>query len=102
LLSEGCVCYLFRRKPNRVGFRCTDNMTGHIQNDRELEFAVFCIENVAEALGKPSGEVYRALAGPDGILNQYIVPSYDVLHTQGKEYIVDDILRVMDEKGVAP
>ena len=25
-----------------------------IENERELEFAVFCIENVAARLGKPS------------------------------------------------
>ena len=72
-----------------------------IKNRRELEFAVFCIENVAAALGKPSGDVYRALLGDDGILRQYIVPSYDVLHTQGKDYIVNDIREVMAERGVA-
>ena len=66
-----------------------------------LEFAVFCIENVADALGTSSGIVYRALSGDDGILSQYIVPSYDVLHTQGKEYIVNDILEVMKERGVS-
>ncbi len=71
-----------------------------IKNRRELEFAVFCIENVAAALGKPSGDVYRALAGNGGILHQYIVPSYDVLHTQGKDYIINDIREVMAERGV--
>jgi len=72
-----------------------------IKNDRELEFAVFCIENVAEAMGKPSDAVYRALTGRGDILNQYIVPSYDVLHTQGREYIVNDIREVMAERGVS-
>lgn len=72
-----------------------------IKNKRELEFAVFCIENIATALGKPSGDVYRALSGDGGILRQYIVPSYDVLHTQGREYIVNDIREVMAERGVA-
>lgn len=71
-----------------------------IANERELEFAVFCIENIAETLGKPSSDVYRALTGPGNILNQYIVPSYDVLHTQGREYIVNDIREVMLERGV--
>jgi len=71
-----------------------------IRNERELEFAVFCIENVAESLGKPSDAVYRALAGESGILNQYVIPSYDVLHTQGREYIVNDIREVMAERGV--
>ena len=68
---------------------------------RELEFAVYCIENVAMALGKSSGDVYRALSGNNGILRQYIVPSYDVLHTQGKDYIVNDIIEVMSERGIS-
>ena len=72
-----------------------------LENPAVLEFAVFCIENVAEELGKTSSEVYRPLSGPDGILRQYIVPCYDVLHTQGKKYIVDDIIDVMKERGVA-
>lgn len=72
-----------------------------INNKRELEFAVFCIENVAARLGKPSGDVYRALSGENGVLQQYIVPSYDVLHTQGRDYIVNDICEVMIERGVA-
>ena len=71
-----------------------------IKSRRELEFAVFCIENVAAALGKTSGDVYRALSGDSGILRQYIVPSYDVLHTQGKDYIINDIREVMAERGV--
>ena len=74
--------------------------TTSITNKRELEFAVFCIENVAAACGKSSGDVYRALSGENGILHQYIVPSYDVLHTQGKDYIVNDIREVMAERGV--
>ena len=73
---------------------------GHIKTGRELEFAVYCIENVATALGRPSGDVYKALSGDDGILHQYIVPSYDVLHTQGRDYIVNDIMEVMGERGV--
>ncbi len=75
-------------------------MSVPIQTDRELEFAVFCIEMVAEELGKPADAVYRALSGPSDILNQYLVPSYDVLHTQGRDYIVNDILEVMRERGV--
>lgn len=71
-----------------------------IASRRELEFAVFCIENVAAALGKTSGDVYRALSGDSGILHQYIVPSYDVLHTQGRDYIINDIREVMAERGV--
>ena len=69
-------------------------------NANELEFAVFCIENVAEYLGLKSSEVYKLLAEQSDILDNYIVPCSDTLHTQGKEYIVNDIVEFMREKGL--
>ena len=71
-----------------------------IQNTEELEFAIFCIESVAARLNENPTRLYNALAGPVGILYRYIVPEYEVLHTQDKEYIVDDILGVMQEEGI--
>ena len=71
-----------------------------IKNSNELEFVVFCIENVAAKLGVDADFVYKALTEQSDILNNYIVPEYEVLHTQSKEYIVDDILGVMVERGV--
>lgn len=73
----------------------------HIQNQDELEFAVFCIENVAARLGVKAEEVYRIFTEKSDILYGYILPEYEVLHTQGKDYIVDDLLDVMQEKGVS-
>ena len=73
---------------------------GQIMNGNELEFAVFCIENTASRLGIGAETVYSMLAEKSSILNEYIVSNYEILHTQGKEYIVDDILEVMREKGV--
>jgi len=72
----------------------------HINSFRELEFAVFCVENVASQLGISGEEVYKELTEQSDILYDYIVASYDVLHTQGKEYIVEDIIDIMKEKGV--
>ena len=73
---------------------------GKIKNSRELEFAVFCIENVAAKLGVNAERVYRAFTEKSDILNGYIVPEYEILHTQSKEYIVDELLEVMKERGV--
>ena len=73
---------------------------GKIKNSRELEFAVFCIENVAAKLGVDAERVYRAFTKKSDILNSYIVPEYEVLHTQSREYIVDDLLTVMKERSV--
>jgi len=68
---------------------------------KQLEFAVFCVENVAEKLGTPGNEVYKLLTEKSDILDNYIIPHYDVLHTQGKNYIVNDILDCLREKGLA-
>ena len=73
---------------------------GKIKNSRELEFVVFCIENVAVRLGVDAEQVYPAFPEKSDILNGYIVPEYEVLHTQSREYIVEDILDVMKERGV--
>lgn len=66
----------------------------------ELEFAIFCIENVAAALDIGAERVYQALTKDSNILRGYIVPEYEILHTQSKEYIVEDILELMKERGV--
>ena len=76
------------------------NLNEPIKNARELEFAVFCVENVAAKLGVKAEQVYRAFTEKSDILHGYIVPEYEVLHTQGKDYIVRDIIELMQEKGV--
>lgn len=71
-----------------------------ITNSNELEFVVFCIENVAAKLDVDAERVYQAFTEQSNILNGYIVPEYEMLHTQSREYIVDDLLDVMKERGV--
>ena len=67
---------------------------------KELEFAIFCIENIASRLHVDAQKVYVALSEQTNILKDYIIPEYEVLHTQSKDYIVDDIIDVMHERGV--
>ena len=69
-------------------------------NYNELEFAVFCVENVAAKLGIGAEKVYKAFTDKSNILKDYIIPEYEILHTQSKEYIVDDIIELMQERGV--
>lgn len=71
-----------------------------IKNADELEFAVFCIENIAKRLGKNAEDVYRLLTEKSDILNSYIIPEYEMLHTQSKEYIIDDLISLMEERGI--
>lgn len=71
------------------------------QEFKELEFAVFCIENVAKELTVDGTAAYDMLAMQTDILQNYIIPCYDVLHTQGKEYIVNDLIDMLKAKGVS-
>lgn len=71
-----------------------------IHNEDELSFAIFCIENVADKLGIGAEIVYHILTDESNILNNYIIPCYEVLHSQSKEYIVEDIISYMKEKGM--
>lgn len=69
-------------------------------NEKNIEFVIFCVEGIAEKLNIESKEAYKLLEKDSDILSEYIVPFYEALHTQGKEYIVNDILDVMKKKGV--
>ena len=76
------------------------NINEPIKNSKELEFAVFCVENVAAKLGVGAETVYKAFTEKSDILRGYIVPEYEILHTQSKEYIVNGIIDLMQERGV--
>lgn len=77
-----------------------DNAPHVMKNRSHIEFAIFCVEAVAEKIGKKPEIVFDAFTKESRLLYEYIIPCYDVLHTQGKDYIVEDILSVMKEKGV--
>ena len=66
---------------------------------KTLEFVTFCIGKLSLFLKLPQQEIYKRLK-ESGILYEYIVPSYDVLHTFSSRYLVEDIVEFMKEKGV--
>lgn len=69
-------------------------------NERILEFTIFCIDSLSEYLEKDTKEIYRLLKYETDILDSYIIPCYETLHTQSKKYIVEDIIEVLNERGV--
>ncbi len=64
-----------------------------------VDFVTYCIGNLSRRLGMDARDVYCRLKS-SGILSEYIIPSYDVLHTFGKEYLMEDLTEYMREKGV--
>ena len=65
-----------------------------------MEFAVSCIESLARRHRRPAETVYASLDERSDLLRSYLVPSYDFLHTQDREYILDDLDRALAAKGV--
>ena len=63
-------------------------------------FSVFCIESLADALDTTGDKIYEMLTVDSDLLDNYIIPCYDVLHTQGKDYIVGDLLERLRARGV--
>ena len=68
---------------------------------KTLEFVTYCISKLAHVLNLNQREVYRRLK-QSGILYDYNIPSYDVLHTFSSRYLVEDLTDYMREKGVLP
>lgn len=68
-------------------------------NKNILEFVTFAIGSVAERLQKSPSEIYKIFR-QSNVIAGYLIPAYDVLHTFGRQYLVDDVLDFMKEKGV--
>ena len=63
-----------------------------------LDFITFCVGSLSEALHKSATQVYGALRS-SGVLDDYILPCYDVLHTFSKDYLVEELTEVLKERG---
>ncbi len=66
---------------------------------KELTFVVFILHALGQHWNMTTPEVYDIL-NSTGILDDYIIKFYDVLHTLGKEYLVEDITEFVREKGI--
>lgn len=68
-------------------------------NKGQLVFAVFLVHALAASWGKTTGETYSIFKRA-GVLENYIVPCYDVLHSLGTNYLIEDITGYVEERGV--
>ena len=66
---------------------------------KTLEFVTFCISKLSILLKLPQEDIYSRLE-KSGILYDYIILSYDVLHTFSERYLMLDLMEYMNEKGV--
>lgn len=66
--------------------------------ENELEFSTFIFYSLSDSWNTSPAEVYKVL-NSSGILDGYIIEAYDVLHTLGKEYLVEDITDLVNDRG---
>lgn len=64
--------------------------------ERELSFCIF-LYSLAEEWKATPVEVYQVL-NTTRVFDEYVISCYDVLHTLGKEYLVEDITELVNEK----
>ncbi|WP_142414980.1 DUF3791 domain-containing protein [Hathewaya massiliensis] len=69
-------------------------------DEKVLEFTIFCIESLAVELGVSAKDIYKLINIDTDILKSYIIPCYEPLHSQSKDYIVKDLIEVLKERGV--
>ena len=69
-------------------------------NQDVMEFVVYMIHACANKWNLSPKQVYHKLQ-ETGCIDEYLVPNYDILHTQGSGYLVDDIREYLRIRGVS-
>ncbi len=100
-----CIVLLFydiilkRIEKSQLLENITERLVRIMCKKQELIFSIFILYSLADKWKMSPAKVYKIL-NSTGILDNYIIKCYDVLHTQGKEYLVEDITDFVREKGV--
>ena len=94
-------------KGSRTSTTLNDSFNGysnvkqqHEMGEEEYAFVMFLIHELAESWNMLPNRVYRILSKTNCITN-YLVPHYEVLHTQGTDFVVKDIEEYIGFKGGA-
>lgn len=65
----------------------------------QIDFSTFMLYRLAEHWGKSVPDTYRILDKANAI-DGYLIPCYDMLHTLGSEYLVNDLTDYVRERGI--
>ena len=81
-------------------YRHIDTIMTKDDAQKATEFVVFCIENTAKRMKISGSEVFRELMKTGGI-ERFLYPSFPTLHTQSKDYIIDEVTNYIREHNPA-
>ena len=65
-----------------------------------MEVIVYMIHACSKKWGQSPATVYRRMS-EGNCIKGYLVPHYEVLHTQGTQFVVEDIEEYIGKKGDA-
>ena len=69
---------------------------GMLQSEKVLEFITFCVEMYAKK-HHVSGRDVALLFEKNGVM-KYLAEGYDVLHTQGESWLLQDISSFLEKR----
>lgn len=69
-------------------------------DENSFSFVVYMIHACANRWNVAPSRVYQALK-KSGCLDRYLIPCYDILHTQSTDYVVQDIEEYLAEREVS-
>lgn len=71
-------------------------MINHTPSEDELKniFAASCVESVARKMGCSTTEMYQRMKRVN-LINNYIYPYYDTLHTESRENVTENVLQCL-------
>jgi Protein of unknown function (DUF3791) len=65
----------------------------------QLSFTIFILNKYALATKQPITEVYKRFDELH-ILDDYLIKHYDVLHTLGENYLIEDLTELVAQKSL--
>lgn len=66
----------------------------------DVEYVTAIIGALSLKLERPCSRIYKSIKDA-GLIDNYLVKCHDVLHTFSLDYVADDIITLMDKKGLA-
>lgn len=70
------------------------------EEEIKLGFVSSCVEFVAAALGRPYDEIYQRMYKAN-MLRDYVYRHYDVIHTQSREHVTEDLVDLLRREEAA-
>ena len=67
---------------------------------KQVDYVTCVIGALALMTGKSCSWIYHRLHSA-GLIRDYLAPAYDVLHTFSLEYVAEDVIQLMKERGYA-